>query len=119
MRIRKDDQVKVIAGADKGKSGKVIRVVAETNKVVVEGVNLVYKHVRPSAKNQKGGRISKEMPLHVSNVMIISPTAGHEVRVGIRFLPDGAKERYCKKTGASLGLIGGVKAARAPKLAAK
>lgn len=117
MRIRTDDEVKIIAGADKGKTGKVIRVLADADKVVVQGINLVYKHVRPSAKNQKGGRVSKEMPIHVSNVMLISAAAGRPTRTGVRFLANGQKERYCKKSGASLGAIGAAKPAFA-KLAA-
>lgn len=118
MRIRTDDEVKIISGADKGKTGKVIRVLLDDDKVVVQGINLVYKHVRPSAKNQKGGRISKEMPIHVSNVMLLSSAAGRPVRVGARFLANGQKERYCKKTGAALGAIGAAKPAFA-KIAAQ
>ena len=113
MRIRKDDEVKVISGADKGKTGKVLRVLPDDDKVVVEGVNLVYKHLRPSPKNPKGGRISKEMPIHVSNVMIMSKAAGRPTRIGYRYLENGQKERYCKESGASLGLVGVPKPARA------
>ena len=78
MHIRKDDQVEVITGDDKGspaarKIAKVLRVLPEKNKIVVEGVNRVYKHLKPSAKNQQGGRLSKEMPIDASNVMLYCP----------------------------------------------
>ena len=118
MHIRKDDQVEVISGDDKGspshrKIAKVLRVLPEKNKIVVEGVNRVYKHLKPSAKNQQGGRLSKEMPISASNVMLYSPTARRGVRVGFRFTETGQKERYCKVSGASLGLIGPAKPAHA------
>ena len=105
MRIKLDDMVEVIAGDDKGVRGKVLRVDHEANKVVVEGVNRVYKHVRKSQKNPQGGRLSKEMPVHISNVMLVDDKAGGPTRVGARFLPDGSKERYSKKSGASLGQV--------------
>ena len=114
MYIRKDDLVVVITGDDKGpEPRKVLRVLPEKGKVLVEGVNRVYKHLKPSQKNQQGGRLSKEMPIDVSNVMLYSPSARRGVRVGFRFTESGQKERYCKVTGASLGVIGPVKAARA------
>lgn len=114
MFIRKDDMVVVITGDDKGpEPRKVLRVVTEKNKIVVEGVNRVYKHLKPSQKNQQGGRLSKEMPIDVSNVMLYSPSARRGVRIGFRFTESGQKERYCKVTGASLGTVGPAKAARA------
>ena len=114
MKIRQNDTVVVIAGDDKGTIAKVLRVLPEENKLVVEGVNRVFKHLRPSAKNQKGGRLSKEMPIHASNVMLYSQTAKHGVRVGTRIDPKtGQKERYCKKTKAALGTIGPAKSERA------
>jgi len=112
MFIRKDDMVVVITGDDRGpEPRKVLRVVAEKNKIVVEGVNRVYKHLKPSQKNQQGGRLSKEMPVDASNVMLYSPTARRGVRVGFRFTESGQKERYCKVTGASLGTVGPAKPA--------
>jgi large subunit ribosomal protein L24 len=118
MHIRKDDMVVVITGADKGPDPrKVLRVQPEKNKIVVEGVNRVLKHMKPSAKNQQGGRLSKEMPIDASNVMLYSPTARRGVRVGYRFTESGQKERYCKVTGASLGVIGPAKPAYAGKAA--
>jgi large subunit ribosomal protein L24 len=116
MHIRKDDMVVVITGADKGPDPrKVLRVHPEKNKIVVEGVNRVLKHMKPSAKNQQGGRLSKEMPIDASNVMLYSPTARRGVRVGYRFTESGQKERYCKVTGASLGPIGPAKPAHSTR----
>ncbi len=114
MLIRKDDLVVVITGDDKGpEPRKVLRAMPAKNKIVVEGVNRVYKHLKPSQKNPQGGRLSKEMPVDVSNVMLYNPAVRHGVRVGVRFTDSGQKERYCKKTGASLGTLGPVKPARA------
>jgi large subunit ribosomal protein L24 len=96
--IRKDDTVEVIRGDDKGKRGRVLRVVRKTNKVVVEGVNRVYKHVKPNRRNPQGGRLSKEMPLDVSNVMLIDPQTNKPTRVGVRYAADGAKELYAKRS---------------------
>jgi large subunit ribosomal protein L24 len=118
MHIRKDDQVEVIAGDDKGtpdqrKFAKVLRVFPTRNKIVVEGVNRVYKHMRPSNKNPQGGRLSKEMPIDASNVMLVCNKCNRGVRVGHRFTAEGQKQRYCKKCGQSLGDIGPRKADRA------
>jgi len=105
MLLRTEDQVIVITGADKGKSGKVLKVDRVKNKVVVEGVARVWKHVRKSQKNPQGGRLNKEMPIAASNVMMICPKTGKPTRVGVRYLADGSKERFAKKSGASLGKI--------------
>ena len=118
MNIRKDDQVEVITGDDKGSSSnrriaKVLKVLPEKNKVVVEGVNRVYKHMKPSQKNPQGGRLSKEMPIDVSNVMLVCTKCNRGVRVGHRFTDEGQKQRYCRSCGQSLGNIGPRKAARA------
>lgn len=113
MHIRKDDLVVVIAGDDKGpEPRKVLRVLPENGKVLVEGVNRVYKHLKPSAKNQQGGRLSKEMPVDASNVMLYNPSVRRGVRVGFRFTDAGQKERYCKVTGDSLGVLGPAKPTR-------
>ena len=118
MHVRKDDLVEVICGddAEKGRARKVLRVVSETNKVVVEGVNRVYKHVkaRASRRNPQGGRLSKEMPVAVSNVLLYCPACKHGVRIGRRYADDGKKERFCKKCGTALGVI-----AKANKVYAK
>lgn len=118
MHIRKDDQVEVIAGDDKGSPGarriaKVLRVIPSRNKVVVEGINRVYKHLRPSNKNPQGGRLSKEMPIDVSNVMLVCPKCNRGVRVGHRFTSEGQKQRYCKTCKQSLGELGPKKPAHA------
>lgn len=105
MKIRKGDTVKVMRGDSAGVTGKVIAVDHETGKVTVEGANRVYKHVRPSQKNPQGGRLQKEMPIPASNVMLVDPTTGQPTRIGFRYLPDGSKERYAKKSGNSLGAI--------------
>jgi large subunit ribosomal protein L24 len=120
MHIRKDDQVEVIAGDDRGtpssrRIAKVLRVLPEKNKIVVEGVNRVFKHLKPSAKNQQGGRLSKEMPIDASNVMLYCPGCNRGVRIGHRLTDAGQKQRYCKRCSASLGNVGPVKPTRAVK----
>jgi large subunit ribosomal protein L24 len=110
MLIRKGDVVRVVTGDDKGSTGKVLRVMPDTNKLVVEGVNRVYRHLKPSRRNPQGGRLSKEMPVDVSNVMLIDPSSNKPTRIGVRILADGSKERYAKKSGTSLGRVGKVKA---------
>ena len=97
LKIKKGDTVKVIAGKNKDKEGKVISVDPKNNKIVVEGVNMVTKHAKPSAANQAGGRIEKEAPIDASNVMRVCPNCGKAVRTGIKTLEDGSKARYCKK----------------------
>ncbi len=105
MFIRTDDVVVILAGDDKGKRGKVVRVLREADKVVVEGVNLVYKHMKPSKRNQQGGRLSKEMPVAVSNVALLDPSTGRATRVGVRYTADGTKELYAKKSGSTLRVL--------------
>jgi len=105
MLIRTDDTVEVIAGDDRGARGKVLRVHRETQKIVVEQVNRVYKHVRRSQKNPQGGRLSKEMPIAVSNALLVCESCGKATRLGTRFLSDGSKERYCKQCGAGNGQV--------------
>jgi len=115
MFFRAEDRVIVITGADKGKTGKVLKVDRKKNKVLIEGVAKVWKHVKKSQKNPQGGRLNKEMPISASNVMIIDPSTGKPTRVGVRYLSDGSKERFAKKSGASLGKI----APADPKYASK
>lgn len=119
MLIKVNDQVEVIRGGDKGVRGKVIKVDYEGGRVIVEGVNKAYKHVRKSAKNPQGGRLSKEMPIDSSNVMLVCTQTGKRTRVGVRFLADGRKERYAKVSGVSLGEISPANANRAKRVAAK
>jgi large subunit ribosomal protein L24 len=106
MHIRKNDTVQIIAGDDAPSTGRVLRVLPDVGKVVVEGINRVYRHVRPNRRNQQGGRLSKEMPVNASNVLLVCPTCRKGVRLGKRVGPEGRKERFCKKCGAGLGFIG-------------
>ncbi|MEX2188068.1 MAG: 50S ribosomal protein L24 [Pirellulales bacterium] len=105
MRIKVDDMVKVVAGADRGVEAKVLKVLADNRKVIVEGVNRVFKHMRRSQRNPQGGRLSKEMPVAVSNVMLVCEVCRKATRVGVRYRDDGSKERFCKKCGAGNGLV--------------
>jgi large subunit ribosomal protein L24 len=103
-KIRKGDNVVVIAGRDKGKRGDVARVV-DAEHVIVNGVNAVKRHTRPNPlKNQPGGIVSKEMPIHVSNVAIWNPVTGKADRVGVRVLDDGRRVRYFKSNGEQIGI---------------
>ena len=99
MKIRKNDTVKVISGNDKGKIGKVLKTFPEANRIIVEGVNLVKRHTRPSQKNRKGGILEKEDTINVSNVMLFDNRSNLATRVGYKVLNDGSKVRINKKTG--------------------
>ena len=101
MKIKKGDKVKVITGHDKGTIGDVIKVLPKEDKVVVEGVNLVKKHLKPSQANPDGGIIEKEMPVHVSNVMVYDSKTKKVSRIGVKE-EKGKKVRVYKKTGAVL-----------------
>jgi large subunit ribosomal protein L24 len=110
MWIRTNDMVMIIRGEERGTRGKVLRMVRDksgkgADRLVVEGVNRVYRHVRKSQRNPQGGRLNVEMPVAQSNVALLCQACGKPTRVGARFLKDGAKERYCKKCGASVGMI--------------
>ena len=96
MKIKKGDTVKVIAGKDKDKEGKVIAIDQKDGKVVVEGVNMLTKHTKPSAQNQNGGIVTQEGPINASNVMLV--VKGQTTRVGFK-VEDGKKVRIAKKTG--------------------
>jgi large subunit ribosomal protein L24 len=117
MKIRKEDMVIVKTGddADKTRARRVLRVLRDKGKIVVEGVNRVYKHLKPDRRNAQGGRLSKEMPIDVSNVMIYCPNCRRGVRVGHRYTDDGRKERYCKKCSGTLGTLSKPRAAYAKK----
>lgn len=97
MKVRSSDQVRIIAGKDKGKSGKVLGVLPKRNSVIVEGVNFVKRHTRKTQQDQKGGIVQKEAPLDISNLKIICPRCNKPTRVGTTTLSDGTKSRYCKK----------------------
>jgi large subunit ribosomal protein L24 len=99
MHIKKGDTVIVNAGKDKGKTGKVLFAIPKTKRVIVEGVNMVTKHQKPSAKVQQGGIIHQEAPIHVSNVMYYETKTKKGTRIGHKFLEDGKKVRVSVKTG--------------------
>ncbi len=103
LKIKKGDMVEVIAGKDRGRRGKVLRVDPGRNRVVVEGVNFVKRHTRPNpSKNIQGGIVEREAPIHVSNLMVVSPESGRPTRVGYSILEDGRKVRVAKVDGAIL-----------------
>ncbi len=103
MHLRTNDIVEVITGDDKGLRRKVLHIDREAGKLVVEGVNRVYKHVRRSQKNPQGGRLSKEMAVQISNVLIVCSRCNKAPRTGSRLAGDGSKERFCRKCGGALG----------------
>jgi len=105
MHIKSGDIVEVIAGDDKKVKGKVLHIDRDKGKITVEGVGRVYKHVRRSQRNPQGGRLSKEMPIQISNVLLVCPKCAKGVRTGVKLLDDGVKQRVCKKCNASLGEI--------------
>lgn len=97
MKIRKGDNVKIISGKDKDKKGKVMRVLLKKDRIVVEGLNLITKHVKPKRSGEKGQRIKMAMPMHVSAVMFICPRCHKPIRLGHKILSDGRKKRFCRK----------------------
>jgi large subunit ribosomal protein L24 len=96
-KIKKNDTVVALAGKDKGKQGRVIAVYGKDNKILVEGVNFVKKHARKQSQEQQGGIVSKEMPIPISNVMVICKSCSRPTRVGTKILEDKSKVRICKK----------------------
>jgi large subunit ribosomal protein L24 len=98
-RIRKGDRVMVIAGRDRGRVGEVLKVLPKENRVVVQGVMVVKRHQRPTPRDPQGGIVTKEAPIHVSNVAHIDPADGKPTRIGFRYLEDGRKVRYAKRSG--------------------
>ena len=103
--IKAGDTVMITSGADKGKTGRVLRILGDKDRVVVEGINRVWKHVRPSQRNPQGGRLQKDAPIHVSNVMPLDPTTGKGTRVKFESR-DGRKHRVAVKSGTDLGVTG-------------
>jgi large subunit ribosomal protein L24 len=99
LHVKTGDTVKVIAGDERGKTGRITSVLTDKNKVVVEGLNLVTKHTKPSAKNPQGGISKVEAPIHASNVSIVDPKTGEKVKTANRKNSAGKTERYSKKTG--------------------
>lgn len=97
MKLRKSDNVTVIAGKDRGKKGRILQVFPKEGRVLVEGVNYRKVHARPTRDNPKGGILQMEGPFSISNVMLLCPRCGRPARVGLTFLADGTKQRICKK----------------------
>jgi large subunit ribosomal protein L24 len=96
--IRKNDNVVVTTGKDRGKRGRVLKVLPEKNRVIVEGVNFIKRHTKPNPqRNIKGGLVEREAPLHASNVQVVCPDCGRATRIGRRILEDGRKVRFCRK----------------------
>ena len=115
MWVKVGDTVQVMTGDDAGEKAKVKAIDHDANKVTVEGVNRVYKHVRKSQRNPQGGRLSMEMPIQMSNVAVVCSRCGKASRMGVRVSKDGSKERYCKKCSGSNGEVSPPKATRAKK----
>ncbi len=114
MHIRTNDIVEVTTGADRGTRAKVLRVMADDHKIIVEGVARVYKHVRRSQQNPRGGRLSKEMPIAISNVALVCPGCDKATRTGAKLHDDGSKSRVCKNCGKDLGQISPAKKKKQP-----
>ncbi len=102
-KLRKNDKVKVISGNNRGKEGKILKIYRSTDKVIVEGVNIIKRHTKPNQKNPQGGITQKEAPIQVSNVMLIDPKAGEPTRLGVQVIEEGngkkKRMRYGKKSG--------------------
>lgn len=99
MKVRKGDRVQILAGKQRGDVGTVLRVLPQASRVVVEGVNVAKRHTKPKQANAPGGIIQKEMPIHISNVAVLSPKDGKPTKVGYRFKEDGTKVRICRRSG--------------------
>ena len=95
--LRKNDVVQVITGEYKGKTGKILKVISEKRRAIVEGVNVVKRHTKPNAKNQQGGIVEKESTIHISNLMLVCPKTGKPTRIGATILENGKKVRFSKK----------------------
>lgn len=99
LHIKKNDTVIVLAGEDKGKTGKVLKVLVEKQRAIVEGINIVSKSTKPSAKNPQGGIVKQEASIHISNLSLIDPKSGKATRISIKKTEDGKKIRIAKKSG--------------------
>ena len=99
LKIKKDDEVVVITGRDRGKRGKVLRSLPAENRLIVEGINMVKRHTKPSQADPQGGIKEKEAPIHVSNVALVDPKSDRPTRVGFKVLGDGRKVRVAKRSG--------------------
>lgn len=99
MKIRRGDKVKVITGEERGKTGKVLKVFPKKGTAIVEGLNFIHRHTRPSSRNQQGGIVEKEAPIHLSNLMVVCPGCGEAEGMRIERDPDGTRRRKCKSCG--------------------
>jgi len=99
LHIKKGDTVVVIAGNDKSRQGKVLEVVRDKSRAIVEGVNMIKKHTKPNSENPQGGIVEKEAPIHISNLMLLDPKSGSKTRIGRRPGDNGKLVRYSKKSG--------------------
>ena len=115
MYIRINDIVEVLSGNEKGKRGKVVSIDRAGNKVVVQNVNIVFRHTKPTRRNQQGGRLEKEMPIDLSNVALVDPSTNKPTRLGVRYLPDGTKELYAKRSGTTIRTLSKPRKAYAKK----
>lgn len=97
--LKKNDLVRVIAGKEKGKSGRILRIFAKKDRAIIEKINFIKRHQRPSGQQRQGGIIEREAPLHLSNLMLVCESCNSPIRVGEKVLEDGKKARYCKKCG--------------------
>lgn len=101
-KFKKNDEVKVISGKDKDKTGRILKIFPVDSRAIVEGINMVKKHTKPTQKDQHGGIKEKESPIHISNLMIVCKSCSKIVRVGKKLLENGERVRYCKKCNAIL-----------------
>ena len=99
LHIKKGDTVCVIAGEDKNKTGRVLKVLVKENRAIVEGLNMVSKSMKPNAKNPQGGIVKQEAPIHISNLALVDPKTGKPTRVAVKIQEDGTKVRIAKKSG--------------------
>ena len=102
MKIHKGDKVRILAGKDKGREGVVSQSFPDRDKVIVEGMNIAKRHTKPRSQEDPGGIIDKEMPIHVSNVAVLSPKDSKPTRIGYKVNDDGSKVRVCKRTGVEI-----------------
>lgn len=102
LRLRKNDTVQIITGDYKGKTGRILKVIADKKRAIVEGINIVKKHTKPSAKNQQGGIMNKEASIDLSNLMLLCPKTGKPTRVGVSILENGKRVRFSKKAKESI-----------------
>lgn len=105
IHVKRDDRVYVLNGKDAGKSGKVIAVYPDSGRVLVEGVNIVTRHVKPRSSTQQGGLITQESTIDASNVMLVCPECKRPSKTGSRFLDNGDKVRFCKSCGKQISVI--------------